>query len=107
MLVQRQLRKARPKRTAGTRRRGRSARNEKACANFSQAFLLNDEEALVAARAQVHLSQRRAQILMRIHRRIVDANFVMHVRASAASAKANIADRVAATDMLPGGDRKC
>src|SRR5438105_15946278 len=45
-----------------------------------------------------------AQVFVGVHWRIVDANFVVEMRASGASAEAHIADGVAAVNVLAGGD---
>ena len=47
-----------------------------------------------------------AQILIGIHRGVVDADLVMQVWTGAAAAEANIADYVAAADVLAGGNRE-
>src|SRR5947209_4130185 len=47
---------------------------------------------------------REPQILVGIHRSVVDAHFVVQVRTGRASAEADVADGVAAVDVLPGGD---
>src|ERR1700724_2611800 len=44
------------------------------------------------------------QILVRIHRGIVDADFVVEVRSCRASAQADVADGIAAMDVLSGSD---
>ena len=45
-----------------------------------------------------------AQVLVGIHRGVVDADFVVEVRPGRASAEADVADGVAAMDVLSGGD---
>src|ERR1700688_261636 len=47
-----------------------------------------------------------AQILVRIDGSVVNANFVVKMRTSRASAEANIADRVPTVDLLSGRDRE-
>ena len=47
-----------------------------------------------------------AQILIRIHRGVVDADFVVKMRTGTAAAEADIADHVAAADVLAGGNRE-
>src|SRR5579863_5641864 len=52
------------------------------------------------------VGDRHAQVFVGIDRRIVDADFVVEVRASGASAFANVADDVTAMHGLPGGHGK-
>ena len=47
-----------------------------------------------------------AQILVGIHRGIVDADFIVKMRTGAAAAEADVADHVAAADVLAGGNRE-
>src|SRR5882762_8276835 len=47
-----------------------------------------------------------AEILVGIDRSVVDANFVVKVRTSGTSAQADVADGVAAMDLLSGSDCK-
>src|SRR4051812_19519666 len=47
-----------------------------------------------------------SQILVRVDWSVVDANFIMEVRAGAASAQTNVADGIATMHVLPGCDRE-
>src|SRR5262249_19070897 len=45
-----------------------------------------------------------AEVLVRIHRRVVDVHFIVHVRPGGASRETDIADGVTARDALSGND---
>src|SRR6476620_11831716 len=61
---------------------------------------------LTSCRESTHVRVGHAQILVRIHRDVVDAHFVVKMWAGAASAVANVADGVAAVHMLSGINRE-
>ena len=52
------------------------------------------------------MGDRDAKVFIRIDRSIVDADFVVKMRAGGASAETDITDRVAAMNMLPRRDRE-
>ena len=57
---------------------------------------------LAAGREPAYVRYRQAQILMRIDGSVVDADFVVEVGTSAASALADVSDRVSAVYVLAG-----
>src|SRR5262249_30893068 len=63
-------------------------------------------ERLVRFSGELRLREGGAQVLVRIHRCVVDVNFVVDVRAGAASALPDETDHVAALHVLPDGDGK-
>lgn len=59
---------------------------------------------LASRREPTGMSKRNAKVFMGIHRGVVDANFIVKVRAGATAAQANVSDRIAAMDVLTRGD---
>jgi len=59
---------------------------------------------LLARRKPANLRHRQPQILVGVYWDIVDADFVVKMRTSRASAEADVADGVATVDILSGGD---
>src|SRR3984885_560410 len=61
---------------------------------------------LAASLEAATLRDSHTQVLVRIHGRVIDADFVVQVRSGGAPAGADVADGVATMNLLPGGDRK-
>lgn len=61
---------------------------------------------LASRRESAHVRVGHAQILVGIHRDVIDAHFVVEVGSSRTSAVTHIADGVAAVNMLSGINRK-
>ncbi len=61
---------------------------------------------LLARQEPANLRHRQPQILIGIHRNVVDADFVVEMRAGGASALADVAERIAAVNVLSGCDGK-
>src|SRR5215471_960715 len=51
------------------------------------------------------MRDRQPQVLVRVHWRFVDADFVVEVRPGRASAEADVPNRIATVYVLPGGNR--
>src|SRR5579864_4084932 len=62
------------------------------------------DEQLAAGRETAGVSDRNAQVLVRIDRCVVDADLVMQVRPCGAAAEANVSDHIATIDVLARPD---
>ena len=69
-------------------------------------YNLRVDNFLAASSESAHMCIGYAQILVGIYRDIVDTNFVVEVRTGAAAAIADVANGVAAMDVLAGVTRK-